>query len=331
LGRNDVKHIEFGGVNEYIPSHCSTDHSISEQMVSSATGSTHQSASFGHPHSVDESFEFCERLARSHYENFPVASLFVPKEKRRYVWSIYAFARVADDLADEGDTPPQRRLEQLARWGEYLDECYESKPSHPIFIALGRTVQRFNIPKELLANLLTAFRMDVTQKRFGTFNDLLYYCSHSANPIGQLVLHIFGNATERNVALSDNICTALQLANFWQDVVVDLQKGRLYIPLEDCKRFGYTEHEVECRVVDDRFRKLMEFEVSRTRDLFVAGKPLLKEAVPALHRELSLTWHGGMRILEKIESLDYDVLHSRPALSFMDKLTILSTSLLRMT
>jgi hydroxysqualene synthase len=282
-------------------------------------------------HDVSKAFSFCEQLAKSHYENFPVASFFIPKEKRPYIWSVYAFARVADDFADEGDAAPQKRLEQLGRWGEYLDECYESKASHPIFIALGETIRRFNIPKEPLANLLIAFRMDVTQNRFGTFNDLLYYCRHSANPVGQLVLHIFENASERNVSLSDNICTALQLTNFWQDVAVDLRKGRLYIPLEDCERFGYTEQDIESRVVDDRFRKLMAFEVDRTRELFAAGKPLLKEATPALHFELNVTWQGGMKILEKIERLHYDVLHRRPVLSMWDKLSILSSSLLRLT
>jgi len=287
--------------------------------------------SSAHSHSLNESFEFCARLAKSHYENFPVASFFIPREKRPYVWSVYAFARVADDFADEGDTPAHRRLEQLDRWGEYLNECYESKASHPIFIALGETVRRFNIPKEPLANLLTAFRMDVTQNRFGSSSDLLYYCRHSANPVGQLVLHIFGNATDRTIALSDTICTALQLTNFWQDVAADWQKGRLYIPLEDCERFGYTEPDIESRVMDERFRKLMAFEVNRTRELFAAGKPLLREAPPALRFELNLTWRGGMKILEKIERLHYDVLHGRPVLSLMNKLSILGTSLLRMT
>lgn len=280
---------------------------------------------------LKEAFEFCEQLAKSHYENFPVASLFIPKEKRPYLWSIYAFARVADDFADEGEASADTRLEQLEGWEEHLDECYEGKASHPVFVALRETAQRCNIPKKALADLLTAFRMDVTQKRFGTFNDLLYYCKHSANPIGQLVLYVFNNAADRTLALSDCICTALQLANFWQDVSVDWKKGRVYIPLEDMERFGYTERDLESRIADERFRKLMAFEVDRTRELFAVGKPLLREAARELHLELSLTWQGGMRILEKIERLQYDVLHARPALSLWDKLSILSTSLLRLT
>ena len=281
-------------------------------------------------HSVEESFEFCKRLAKSHYENFPVASFFIPKDKRPHVWSIYAFARVADDFADEEDTPSHKRLEQLDRWGGYLEECYESKPSHPIFIALAETIHRYNIPRQPLADLLTAFRMDVTQSRFDTFSDLLHYCKHSANPVGQLVLHIFGNATPRTVPLSDNICTALQLTNFWQDVSVDWKKDRLYIPLEDCRRFGYTERDLDEHVVDDRFRNLIRFQVQRARKLFAVGKPLLNESVRDLHLELNLTWRGGMKILEKIEHLDYDVLKKRPVISMWDKLSILSTSLLRL-
>jgi len=280
-----------------------------------------------HVHSLRESYTFCERLARSHYENFPVASLFLPRDKRRYVWSVYAFARVADDFADEGDAPPERRLEQLGTWEKYLDECYAGRASHPIFIALAETVQRFDIPRGLLADLLTAFRMDVSTKRFGCFDDLLSYCRCSANPVGRLVLLIFGGADSRTFGLSDHICTALQLTNFWQDVAVDWRKGRLYIPLEDMTRFGYTEQDLENRLVDGRFRKLMAFEVERTRRLFAEGQPLLREAGSSLRFELKLTWHGGMRILDRIAALDYDVLHTRPALSPGDKLSLLVTSL----
>ena len=283
-----------------------------------------------HGHSLKESFEFCKRIAKSHYENFPVASLFIPKDKRRYVWSIYAFARVADDFADEGDTPPEKRLEQLDRWADYLHECFEGRASHPIFIALAETVQRFDIPMLPLSCLLTAFRMDVTQKRFKTFNDILEYCKYSANPVGQLVLFIFGNASARPITLSDNICTALQLTNFWQDVAVDWVKGHLYIPLEDMGRFGYTEEGIENRFADEGFRKLMAFEVERTRQLFEEGKPLLKESVPGLRFELDLVWHGGMRVLDKIEALNYDVFRKRPVLSPGDKLSLLGTTLFRL-
>ncbi|MEK9136971.1 MAG: squalene/phytoene synthase family protein, partial [Bacteroidota bacterium] len=158
----------------------------------------------------------------------------------------------------------------------------------------------------------------------------LHYCSHSANPVGRLVLYVFNNATERTIEFSDKICTALQLANFWQDVAVDWRKGRVYIPLEDMKRFGYTEADLEMQIVDERFRDLLAFQVERTRELFIAGKPLLHKATPELRLELNLTWRGGMKILQKIETSGYDVLHKRPAISMTDKLGIFFTSLLRL-
>lgn len=280
--------------------------------------------------SVKEAFLFCERLARAHYENFPVASFFIPRDRRPYMWSIYAFARTADDIADEGDATSEQRLALLDRLEEDLDECYHGRATRPIFIALAETIQACRIPRQPLVDLLTAFRMDVTQKRFRAFSDLLNYCKHSANPIGQLVLHVFENANDRTVALSDNVCTALQLANFWQDISIDWQNGRLYIPLEDGKRFGYTEHDIDRHVVDERFRTLMAFEVDRTRQLFEAGKPLLHEVTPELRLELNLTWRGGIKILDKIERLEYDVLRQRPVVSTWDKISILSTSLLRL-
>jgi phytoene synthase len=283
----------------------------------------------GHTHSIEESFAFCERMARSHYENFPVASFLVPREKRRYIWSVYAFARVADDFADEGDTVPERRLEQLAKWAEYLDATYTGAPPHPIFIALRETIRQFSIPRSLFNDLLTAFRMDVERKRFATYEDLLHYCHHSANPIGRLVLHVFDDAQPTLCSYSDAICTALQLTNFWQDVSVDLQKGRVYLPLEDLHRFGYTERELHEGTVDQRFRRLLAFEVGRTRDLFREGKPLLTQATKRLRFELRLTWRGGMTILDKIEQSNFDVLHRRPVLSRLDVLTILITSFVR--
>lgn len=283
----------------------------------------------GHSHSLEESFAFCERIARAHYENFPVASFFIPREKRKYVWSVYAFARVADDFADEGDASPERRLEQLAKWGEYLEATFRGNPPHPIFIALGETMHKCAIPPSLPADLLTAFRMDVVTKRFARFQDLLYYCRHSANPVGRFVLHIFEDATPLNCEHSDNICTALQLTNFWQDVSVDYAKGRVYIPLEDIERFGYTERELENAVTDDRFRDLMAFEIERTRDLFRRGSPLLENATSRLRLELRLTWRGGMRILEKIERAGYNVLQKRPTLGTGDVLAILVRSLMR--
>jgi phytoene synthase len=239
------------------------------------------------------------------------------------VYSIYAFARTADDFADEASLTPNERLERLDEWGRNLDECFAGRAEGPVFIALAETVRRLGIPREPFHDLLTAFRMDVRQSRFGTFSDLLQYCAFSANPVGRLVLHVFGAVSERSVSLSDKICTALQLANFWQDVSVDWQKGRIYIPLEDFKRFGYTEGELSRQVVNENFRNMMKFQVDRTQCLFREGEPLLREAPPSLRFELRLTLLGGLRILRKIEKARYNVLAVRPTVSILDKAVII--------
>jgi squalene synthase HpnC len=278
--------------------------------------------------SLEQAFRQCEQIARTHYENFPVASLFLPKHLRPYVAVIYAFARTADDFADEGNRTVAERLAALNDWQKKLDHCYEGKAEHPIFVALADVVRRKNIPKQLLSDLLTAFKMDITTHRYKTFDHVLYYCKHSANPVGRLVLHLFDDATERKHQLSDNICTALQLANFWQDVTIDLQKGRSYLPLEDMGRFGYTESALAEQQFDECFAELMKFEVARTRELFEAGKPLLNEAVPQLRLELMLTWNGGITILKKIEQGHYNVFANRPAITIADKISILMKAFL---
>jgi len=275
------------------------------------------------PHiAVENAFSYCDTITRAHYENFPVASRFIPASLRRYVTAIYAFARTADDFADEGGLPVQERLSKLDEWGEELDRCFEGEASHPIFIALAETVSRCGIPKKPLADLLKAFRMDVTRSRFATFHDLLEYCAHSANPVGRLVLYIFSSATDRTMEFADNICTALQLANFWQDVSVDWRKGRVYLPLEDLQRFGYTENDLAAGRYDERFRHLLEFQVDRTRRYFESGKPLLTEAPEDLKFELRLTWFGGQTILKKIEQAGYDVFTKRQVITSLDKIGI---------
>ncbi|MER3524633.1 MAG: squalene synthase HpnC [Ignavibacteria bacterium] len=267
-------------------------------------------------------------MVRTHYENFPVASLFLPKGLRPAVAVIYAFARTADDIADEGERSAEERLEALDSWQCQLDACVERDADHPIFIALGDVLHRHAVHPQLLRDLLTAFRMDVRVHRYATFADVLHYCRHSANPVGRIVLHLFGAYDEALLRSSDAICTALQLTNFWQDVVLDADKGRIYIPLEDMARFGYTDRELFERLVNDQFRQLLAFEVERTRRLFFAGESLMNDAPSALRFELTLTWHGGMRILEKIERAAYDVVSRRPVLGAADKVSILLRSFL---
>lgn len=283
---------------------------------------------------IPQAFQFCEELARKHYENFPVGSLLIPREKRPYIYSIYAFARIADDYADEPGLSTAERIDSLAEWEEQLIDVYsdtrESRSGygrHPVFIALHETASRFEIPIELLQALLRAFRSDVTTNRYETFDDVLDYCSNSANPVGRLILLLFSYRSESTLTLSDSLCSALQLTNFWQDISVDLKKDRVYIPMEDVREFGYSEEELFDGEENQAFKDLLCYQVDRTRQMFRDGTPLLLEVGKDLRTELRLTWHGGMRILEKIEKSGYAVLTRRPTLSSLDKVSLLLTSL----
>ena len=278
--------------------------------------------------SAEDGFRHCEKIARNHYENFPVASRFIPKDVRKYIWSIYAFARIADDYADEPGFTVAKRLDNLNKWELYLHESYSGNPTHRVFAALAETVDRFQIPIELFQNLLKAFRSDVIVKRYETVEDVLEYCHHSANPIGRLMLLLFNYRSETMLELSDHICTALQLTNFWQDITVDLEKDRIYIPLEDFEECSYSEQDLQTKVFDERFQSLLALQVRRTIELFEVGRPLIHMVDRNLSWELKLTWNGGMRILHKIQKQNYDIFSQRPKLSFFDKLTLLFHSFL---
>lgn len=269
-----------------------------------------------------EAFAICEAIAREHYENFPVASLLIPSPSRRFIAAVYAFARTADDFADEGGRSPEERLRLLEEWGGKLRACYRGEADHPVFVALRATVRATQLPEDHLHRLLRAFRRDVVGGRYTTFEDLLGYCRDSANPVGRIVLHLFRAATEEAEGLSDRICTALQLANFWQDVASDFVRGRMYIPLEDFRRFGYTEDDLAQGVADDRFRALLRFEVERTEGLFRAGAPLLELTRGRLRMELAATLRGGRAILEGIERGGYDTLSRRPVLRRRDMIML---------
>jgi phytoene synthase len=258
----------------------------------------------------------CRRLARRHYENFPVASYLVPRDKRDVLAAIYAFARHADDLADEPGV--ESRLEKIAAWRETLRECYAGKVHHPVFLALHDTVQRFSLSFENFENLLRAFESDVNTNRHRDFSSLLAYCACSANPVGRLVLELFGHRDPELFALSDCVCTALQLTNFWQDVAVDLDRDRIYLPWEDLQRFNYTLDDLRAGRVDGRWRELLELEIARTRQFFEQGKALPEKVAPELRLQLRLTWLGGMTLLRIIESVGYDVFRRRPSLGKLD-------------
>ena len=268
---------------------------------------------------LDEARAWCKRLAESHYENFHVASWFLPKALRPHFHSIYAYCRVSDDLGDEVGSSASA-LALLDLWGRELDACYEGRARHPVFVALRETIDACSIPKEPFADLLTAFRQDQTVTRYGSMEEVLGYCRYSANPVGRLVLYACGEVNEENFRLSDATCSALQLANLWQDVRVDFGKGRVYLPQDDMKRFGVMDQTIADGVATAEFRALLRFEVDYARGLFEQGLPLIGKVNRDLALDLDLFSRGGLEILRAIEGRDYDVLSARPAISKRTKL-----------
>jgi len=262
-----------------------------------------------------EAYRHCWRIARSHYENFTVGSWLLPRHLRRHIAAIYAFARTADDFADEGALAPGERLAQLDAWEHHLEECYRGHATTPIFIALAETAQQFELPIEPFRNLLQAFRADVEFQPFDTFDALRRYCRYSADPVGRLILYLFGHRDAQRQQLADQICTGLQLANFWQDVALDAPKGRVYVPLEDVSHFGCRVEQLVHGSMNDDLRRLMAFQVDRARSLLTGGLQLAVLVEPRLAREVRLFAWGGLAILRAIESVDYDVFARRPALS----------------
>ncbi len=274
------------------------------------------------PFNLPEARTYCSRLARTHYENFTVASLLLPRRLRQHFHNVYAYCRWADDLADEsGDDT--RALDLLHWWKQELIRCYEDKPSHPVMVALSETIHQFRIPQGPFLDLLIAFEQDQRVKRYRAYDELLGYCRYSANPVGRLVLYLCASYNEENAALSDSICTALQLANFWQDVARDFDMGRVYLPEEDRRRFGYSEEDLECRRFTTAFAELMRFEVERTRDLFYRGLPLVERMTPDVRLDIELFIQGGLAILRKIEGVRYNVWKTRPVLSKVAKVRLL--------
>jgi squalene synthase HpnC len=271
---------------------------------------------------LEEARAYCRRLATSHYENFSVATWFLPKHLHQHFFSIYAYCRISDDLGDEvGDR--EASLALLDRWEQELDATYRGLEAgsgtgevrHPVFVALAETIRSFGIPRHEFSDLLMAFRQDQTVGRYESFEDLLGYCRNSANPVGHLVLYLCGYSDAERQQLSDYTCTALQLANFWQDVSVDWKKGRVYLPLEDLRRFGADEEQIAESRFDSRFRELMRFEVQRAREWFERGLPLAAKVNRSLALDIELFSRGGLAILQAIEDQNYDVLARRPSLS----------------
>ncbi|MBK4735783.1 squalene synthase HpnC [Noviherbaspirillum pedocola] len=258
-----------------------------------------------------------------HYENFPVASVLLPARLRPPVEAIYAFARSADDIADEGDATPEERLASLQEYEQELDRIESGvTPSTRLFQKLTTMVAEHALPLQPMRDLLSAFKQDVVVKRYAGYADLLDYCRRSANPVGRLMLHLFGAADESHCRQSDAVCTALQLINFWQDVAVDWDKGRIYLPLEDMQRFGVAQSDIAGGVADERWRALMAFEVARARALMQEGAPLALRMRGRIGWELRLIVQGGLHILDAIEAADYDVFRHRPTLGKADWLRL---------
>jgi len=299
--------------------------------------------------SVTDAYAVCERVARQHYENFPVASRLLPAPMRPHIAAIYAFARAADDFADEGTLAPEERLALLDDWGNRLrasagvdpvvldpdfrrgnaripspesrvpsPESRLAPQSDAIFVALGETLRAHALPVSLFEDLLRAFRQDVTTTRYDTWADVMAYCRNSANPVGRLVLRVAGRVDPRLDRASDAVCTALQLTNFWQDIERDWQKGRLYVPREVCERFGAREHDLDARILTPAWRNVLSDVAARTRALFDEGRDVCDGVDGRLRYELRFTWLGGRRILDRLEQAEFDVFTSRPALAAPD-------------
>ena len=267
-----------------------------------------------------------------HYENFPVASWLVPAALRRPIEAIYHFARSADDLADEGEASAMERLAALDGYRTALQRIAAGEtPDDPRFAALAATIRAHALPLSPFFDLLDAFAQDVCQTRYADYAELLDYCRRSANPVGRLVLALCGQDAPARLAESDAICTALQLINFWQDVAIDWQKGRVYLPRADLERFGVTEADIAAGRVRPAWQALMAFQVARSRALMLRGAPLVRHLRGRIGWEIRLTVQGGLRILERIEAAGYDVFRKRPRLGGSDWLLMLGRALIRPT
>jgi squalene synthase HpnC len=267
-------------------------------------------------------------MSQKHYENFPVASRLLPARLRRPVQLIYAFARQADDFADEGDWPPEVRLGNLAGFAHQLDLIERATaPSAPLFMDLAPIIRGYQLPVGLFRDLLSAFSQDVVKTRYADFAEVMDYCRRSANPVGRLLLHIYGVTDARSLAWSDNICSSLQLINFWQDVEIDYRNNRIYLPSDEMAEYAVSESQIANSDASSNWRELMAFQVERTRRMLLAGAPLGRTLPGRIGLELRMIVMGGLRILEKLQACGGDVFHRRPVLRSFDWVLMLYRSL----
>jgi len=286
----------------------------SSQSVNATNGGRPSPSS---PAALAQAYKYCARVARSHYENFTIASWLMPRRMRPHMHAIYAYARMADDFADE-----QGSIARLDEWERELDLAYAGTPRHPVMIAIADTARRYDIPREPFADLLRAFRSDVDFKGFDTIDDLLEYARYSANPVGRLVLYLFGYRDAQRQELADSVCSGLQLANFWQDIAIDLAKGRIYIPRDDMERFGVMPQSLRDGCVSPDFVALMKHEVGVARDMLMSGQALSGMVDRRLGRDVLMFAGGGLAILREIDRVGYDVFRCRPKLTRWRYLTL---------
>lgn len=287
------------------------------------------------PLSREEALEGCRSLARTHGENFTVISWLTPRSMRDHLAVLYAFCRTVDDIGDEaldpeayGRTTTSDRLALLDRFERQLDAAFAGHARHPVLVALQETIERFDLPRDPFARLIEANRIDQRKTRHASFAEILHYCEHSANPVGQLFLMLYGHRDEGLFALSDATCTALQLTNFWQDIRRDADSGRIYLPQDDMARFGVAEADLVAPAASPALRDLMRFEVDRARRLFAAGLPLIDRVGGHLRVDLALFTRGGLAILDKIEEQDYDTVFRRPTLDRREKASLFLSTLI---
>ena len=278
--------------------------------------------------SLTEAEAYCRQLATTHYENFPLVSWLLPKDLHQHFYNVYAYCRWADDLGDEAGSTA-RALELLAWWRSELDACYGGATRHPVFVALKPTLDQFAIPITPFQDLLSAFEQDQRVTEYDTFDQLRDYCRRSADPVGRIVLYLCGQHTAQNVEWSDAICTGLQLANFWQDVARDFSIGRIYLPREDCQRFGFTRANFDRKASTPEFLTLMKFEVDRAREWLQRGLPLVEKLPGRMQVDIDLFAHGGLRILDRIEAIGYRVWETRPKVTKFDAVQLLTAALWR--
>ncbi len=275
---------------------------------------------------VNIAYKKALKLAGEHYENFPVVSFFLPSYLRKHVAVIYWFARTADDIADEGDISQDERKNKLEEFGENLSKSLAGSPPDEMWFCIRDTIEKFSLSPDNFYNLLDAFRQDIFISRYKTFDDLIYYCQRSANPVGRIILEFYNIRSEKAFGYSDDICTALQLTNFYQDVSVDIKKNRIYIPQAEMQNFSISEKIFENKEINDNFRNLLKFQLDRTDNLFSNGRKLLPFLPFRLKLQIKWTIMGGERILKKIRQSGYNVLKIRPSLTKSDVITLIFSS-----